>query len=740
MVDVTPVNRMPPELHRYWTRGKGAAKIRWGVPGDFLRCVRQIRKYFPKDPKGLCANLHHDALGKWPGRERLAFEEKYAKALLAAAPMGELQWIAPLAPINAHTGDGRWFLAGALTFRQFPLPLSWIKAETGGHSGRMTVGRIMGAFIGPDEKGREYAWGFGDFFSPADIPEVSQALTLVRGGVSGLSLDPGGHIRVRYDTEHQDDGGRPGHAFTSYKAGGATLVSIPAFEGQYMALIGPDDVFEDDDDTDEMLMMADFMDDDEQYQEGNGVTAAGDCGCEEFAVNPSGWRGMPLAPRNTSVDKDDAARRIAAWAGGDSGKLNRMFLWRHDKGDPASVHSYRLPVGDIIDGRPTLIYHAIYAASALLEGAHGGLPNIPDSEKDRLRRVISAIYKKISADFDDPDIKASWDREVKRDNGVTPVEKKAGDSGDFASGDDMALTELAAEILVGEEEEVVTSRPVEETLVASGPLTPPAKWFDKQNVLKTPGITISEEGRVQGYLASWKQCHMSVGRGKCVRAPRTRTDYQYFHLGSVTADNGDLIKVGRLTVGGGHADVSLGVIPATEHYDNAGATVAVVRAYEDAYGIQVAGAIVAGATPQQVAMLRRSPLSGDWRAVNGNLELVAALAVNVPGFPVFAEDEEGHEMALISAGFVEDEEEGHSDFDHLEVVKMTQAPCDAGGWPEDEEFVVDADEIVTKVVSALDERQAAKDRAAALQVEQEFQKRTAQDRRAEVLRNIVGVK
>lgn len=731
MVDVTPVNRMPTALHTYWVRGKGAAKIRWGVPGDLARCIRQIRKYFPKSPTGLCSNLHHDALGKWPGRERLAFEEKYAQALLAAAPMGELQWIAPLAPINVYTGDDRRFLPGALSFRQFPLPLSWVKAETGGHKGRMTVGRIMGAFIGPDEKGQEYAWGFGDFFSSSDIPEVSQALTLVRGGVSGLSLDPGGHVRVRYDTDHQDNGGRPGHTFTSYKAGGATLVSIPAFEGQYMTLIGPDDVFEDDDDTDEMLMMADFMDDDgEQYQEGNGVTAAGDCGCDEFAVNSSGWRGMPLAPRNTSVDKDDAARRIAAWAGGDSGKLNRMFLWRHDKGDPASVHSYRLPVGDIIDGRPTLIYHAIYAASALLEGAHGGLPNIPDTEKAQLRKVISAIYKKISADFDDPDIKASWDREVKRDNGVTPVEKKAGDSGDFASGEDMPLTELAAEVLVGEEEGVVLSRPVEQTLVASGPLTPPAAWFNQQDVLKTPGITISEEGRVQGYLASWKQCHMSVGRGKCVRAPRTRTDYQYFHLGSVTADNGDLIQVGRLTVGGGHADVSLGVIPATEHYDNAGATVAVVRAYEDAYGIQVAGAIVAGATPEQVAMLRRSPLSGDWRAVNGNLELVAALAVNVPGFPVFAEDEEGHEMALISAGFVEDEEDGHDEFDHLE------APSSMPG----EGFTVDADEIVTKVVTALDERQAAKDRAAALEVEREFQQRTAQERRAEVLRNIVGVK
>jgi hypothetical protein len=55
-------------LRAYWTRGKGAAKIRWGVKGDFNRCVRHLRKYVA-DPKGLCAEYHHDALGVWPGRE-----------------------------------------------------------------------------------------------------------------------------------------------------------------------------------------------------------------------------------------------------------------------------------------------------------------------------------------------------------------------------------------------------------------------------------------------------------------------------------------------------------------------------------------------------------------------------------------------------------------------------------------------------------------------------------------------
>ena len=55
-------------LHNYWTRGPGAAKIRWGSPGDFTRCTRQLRKYInPLYLNRTCAEWHHDALGYWPG-------------------------------------------------------------------------------------------------------------------------------------------------------------------------------------------------------------------------------------------------------------------------------------------------------------------------------------------------------------------------------------------------------------------------------------------------------------------------------------------------------------------------------------------------------------------------------------------------------------------------------------------------------------------------------------------------
>lgn len=52
-------------LRVYWSHGEGAAKIGWGTPGDFDRCVVEVGKYMA-DPKGYCAERHHDALGIWP--------------------------------------------------------------------------------------------------------------------------------------------------------------------------------------------------------------------------------------------------------------------------------------------------------------------------------------------------------------------------------------------------------------------------------------------------------------------------------------------------------------------------------------------------------------------------------------------------------------------------------------------------------------------------------------------------
>jgi hypothetical protein len=51
------------KLRRYWVSGKGAAKIRWGAPGDWKRCVRYLSKYMGPRSKGYCQLRHKEALG-----------------------------------------------------------------------------------------------------------------------------------------------------------------------------------------------------------------------------------------------------------------------------------------------------------------------------------------------------------------------------------------------------------------------------------------------------------------------------------------------------------------------------------------------------------------------------------------------------------------------------------------------------------------------------------------------------
>lgn len=68
---LTAASMMPDKLKSFWSKGEGAAKIRWGTGGDFDRCRRALTKYLkPEQVSGACANLHHLATGSWPGKGR----------------------------------------------------------------------------------------------------------------------------------------------------------------------------------------------------------------------------------------------------------------------------------------------------------------------------------------------------------------------------------------------------------------------------------------------------------------------------------------------------------------------------------------------------------------------------------------------------------------------------------------------------------------------------------------------
>lgn len=169
--------------------------------------------------------------------------------------------------------------------------------------------------------------------------------------------------------------------------------------------------------------------------------------------------------------------------------------------------------------------------------------------------------------------------------------------------------------------------------IGAAPEQPPSSWF-RQPLLEGPTpLTVTDEGQVFGHIATWGTCHTGFS-GQCVTAPKSKSGYAYFHLGEVVAANGDRVPVGSITLDTTHATLDKSRREATLHYEHTGAAVADVRAGEDAYGIWVAGSVRPDVSSTSLRRFRGAKISGDWRAVGGALELIGALAVNVPGFPV----------------------------------------------------------------------------------------------------------
>lgn len=170
-------------------------------------------------------------------------------------------------------------------------------------------------------------------------------------------------------------------------------------------------------------------------------------------------------------------------------------------------------------------------------------------------------------------------------------------------------------------------------IAAAVPTAPPEAWFKDPGLTGPTALVIEEDGRVYGHIAAWGTCH--IGQiGKCVEPPTSPSNYAYFRTGALQTAEGTSVAVGHLTMDTGHAGPRDSASQAAAHYDNTGYVFADVAAGEDAYGIWVAGSLRPGIPAERVRIARSAPISGDWRTIRGSLELVGALAVNVPGFPV----------------------------------------------------------------------------------------------------------
>jgi 2'-5' RNA ligase len=887
------------------------------------------------------------------------------------------------------------FADGKLTSRPMPLPLM-VRFGSGGHDGATVVGKVNRIFPGPGGY-----WGEGEFLDPAMVPEVPKAIYMLNEHVMGPSVDLDRDFTVEA-IKHPLRPDKKAGLFKEYNVIGVTLVPMPAFHQVHMSV---------DSDEDKALVASVMPDLDMSSW-------------VMFDVNGDSWKSWPIAPRDYRFDADDAVKRIALWSGIGSEKPNlgayaSAFLWRNGNqtGDSLAQDSFRLPLADVINGQLYLIYHAAYAAAALLSGAHGGLPNIPDQDKSAMIPVLSEIYAALGQAFNDPNLVSPFEQDVRRQQAAIDNAEDCGCDGQFnayggehngamialkprkadavrlaaigdedvdelhctlyylgdadefdeskresviravrhaftdispvradgfsvnvfnplgaqqsdgkdrdtcivlgISGPAIAEAKRAADLAVGltdadhedqhepyvahvtlaytndlskipdltraagpitfdrvcvafggevieiplkgapeseyaavpmppadvvksmdEEDEAygpdgehvlvngicqmcgysmqegaepvsnvniyvgdgvpistinssnatdyaaakkqpygdvkyadsgmqadgVKRYPLDSeehcraawayinmpknaakytpeqlkivkdnirealkkygvqvakdsgqmgvdnlspsddaaSLLASvAPLAPPAIWFSNPALPGPTPLTIDDSGHVFGHLAQWKVCHVGIGRS-CVMAPKTRTNYQLFRVGTVQADDGSSVPIGKITLGTGHADAHWGIVPSREHYDNTGWAAAVVNVGEDKFGIWVNGSLTTTMTPERIAELRAASLSGDWREVNGNLELIAALAVNSPGFPIYRE-QNGRSFSLQAVGVIGQEEE-YVDEEHRHSTEFANQEEVDGEVVGDEEI---ADEDL--VLSAAAERLASID-------------------------------
>lgn len=168
------------------------------------------------------------------------------------------------------------------------------------------------------------------------------------------------------------------------------------------------------------------------------------------------------------------------------------------------------------------------------------------------------------------------------------------------------------------------------------PARPPRDWFDDPKLEEATPLTVTDEGRIYGHVAAWGTCHIGFP-GKCIDPP-TEADPSYPLFqdcgGEIVLEDGSRIGVGKLTMGTGHADLRLSALAAASHYDDTGTTAGYVRCGNDEHGIWIAGAVSPSLDADRARELMASKVSGDWRPMNGAREMVAVLAVNVPGFPI----------------------------------------------------------------------------------------------------------
>lgn len=501
-------------------------------------------------------------------------------------PSDPVPWYGVLAPEGMPSGDGRSFDLGALSNRDLPLPLLWQPKNESGHDGAVVVGQIQAI----ERDDNNLLWGSGVFAQTEDSDTVVGLIA--EGHLRGISVD----VDDAEMAVTEDDSVR----FSKGRISAATIVPIPAFHEAFIALGTRDDqesmvaaveAFRDYDRTQRERMEGDEAMEDGSYpirdveDLRNAIQAIGRAKDPEKAKRHIIKRARALDATDLIPDE---------WA--------------------TTVEEFKRGKGWVTHPEETARLHRYWTRGKGAAKIRWGQPHDFYRCRTQLAKYINPLYLNRTC--------AQWHHDAL---GYWPGQHHSVTAEEFGDctdcGESVALVAAAAPVVV------------------------PAQHFTNPALDAPTGLTIDGD-RVYGHLALWDTCHLGMDK-VCVTPPTSKAQYAYFATGQTLTDDG-YVNVGQITLGTGHADLAADPFGAKAHYDNTGTAVADVTVGEDEHGIWFSGHM---RTQDQKARrdLLAAGLSGDWRSVRGNLELVAALAVNTPGFPVprFAA-KQGVQTALIT--------------------------------------------------------------------------------------------
>jgi hypothetical protein len=609
-------------LRRYWTRGKGALKIKWGTPGDWKRCVRYLGKYMGPRAKGYCQLRHKDATGVYtgsrlnPGRKGRNNSIEEFDTIVTEEDMKM-----PIEAIEAEQDDN--YESGWEPDEDIIVILVEVQNDetilaAGGLDRNRGNAEALRRYWTRGKGAAKIRWG-----TKGDWTRCVRQLSKYMGPRAK------GYCALRH---HEVTGMWTGdklHRQMYGRKGGRNMFSNEVIT------------------TEEQVIEAAML----------SARAADARARFSLTAGAEMLEGAKFRiPLVIPEDLESGDGRKFEKGAIDMRELPLPLLWQIKTADGH--------MGSVVVGR---IDHMERVEQGI--GNAHGVFDTGEYGKEAERLVREGFIRGVSADMDkfeaqEEALKAGDDTEGKVGNGkinitqarvmaVTIVPKPAFQECRIVLVEE---PETQEESVIPDGVYVEEVDPVDAAaLVACGfvagaiPVVPPKDWFENPELKKATPLTVTDDGRVYGHIAAWHVDHIGMSYG--TKPPRSKSKYAYFHTGVVRTDDGTDVPVGQLTLAGGHASLEASAHEAARHYDDTASAVSDVHAGEDAYGIWVAGALRPGATPEQIRALRASAPSGDWRPIKGSLELVAVCQVNVPGFPIArARVASGQVMALVAAG------------------------------------------------------------------------------------------